>query len=477
MLESSLKTHEVVRMYSVPIRDERVEELITWYTRMLQKAVDIIWENIVWEYRSPEIFRRGGRISVELGYKVKVLRIPADRKFKKMLRDTLLTECSYAKHWIDAVIRTAYSIIESWRKRYLKGEARKVKPRIKRRFARCKITLMKVDYESKSVRITLKPGEYLEISWRGKWFSRRVEGWMVGEAILKDDRVLIPFKKSEVYSVERVVAWDSNELSLDGYSPGIGFIKVDLRYLQSLKIVYERKKAIAQSIGKRKLFEKYARREKNGEKDFINKLVKQLTTLLPNAVHVVENLEKKDLVARGRTNKERRKRNARTPWETIHRKLSEKALVVKISPRNTSRTCPRCRCVVKTQVGRVFKCPRCSLEMDRQKLASLNIYLKYTRMWGFPHGCEPNEGELWVGVTLNEWRPMTWAPMKGAPRSMKPRVDINQYETQTPYYIIVRHPNVGLGRPWESIDKALAERLLTIAEDVVEYVGRAAGFR
>ncbi|MEM1606036.1 MAG: hypothetical protein QXW41_07340 [Fervidicoccaceae archaeon] len=47
------------------------------------------------------------------------------------------------------------------------------------------------------------------------------------------------------------------------------------------------------------------------------------------------------------------------------------------------------------------------------------------RMWGFPHSCEPelDEGELWVGVTLNGWRPMTWAPMKGAPRSVKPRVD------------------------------------------------------
>jgi len=80
----------------------------------------------------------------------------------------LLAERPYAKHWVDAVIRTAYSIIESWMKRYLKGRARKVKPRIKRRFARCKITLMKVDYESKVVRITLKPGEYLEISWGRK---------------------------------------------------------------------------------------------------------------------------------------------------------------------------------------------------------------------------------------------------------------------------------------------------------------------
>ncbi|MEM1898162.1 MAG: zinc ribbon domain-containing protein [Sulfolobales archaeon] len=424
------KTREVVRMYSVPIRDERVEELVTWYTRMLQKAVDIIWENLTWEYRFPELPKRRGKISVKVGCKVKVPRIPVDRKFKKMLRNILLAECSYAKHWVDAVIRTAYSIIKSWRKRYLKGEARKVKPRIKKRFARCKITLMKVDYESRSVRITLKPSEYLEVSWKGKWFSRRVEGWMVGEMILKDDRVLIPFKKTELYSIERVVAWDSNELSLDGYSPETGFIRVDLRYLQSLKITYEKKKATVQSIGKRELFEKYAKRERNREMDFINKLVNQITTLLSNTIHVVENLEKEEMVARRRTNKERRKRNARTPWETIHRKLSEKALVVKVSPHNTSRACPRCGYVVKTRVGRVFKCPRCGLEMGRQKLASINIYLKYTRMWGFPHSNEPelDEGELWVGVTLNGWRPMTWAPMKGAPRSMKPRVDNKQHQ-------------------------------------------------
>ncbi|MEM1970592.1 MAG: zinc ribbon domain-containing protein [Sulfolobales archaeon] len=425
-----LKTREVVRMYSIPVRDERVRELITWYTRTLQRAVDTIWENIVWEYRFPELSRRGEKVSVELGYKVKVPRVPVDRKFKKMLRDSLLAECPYAKHWVDAVIRTAYSVIESWRKKYLKGEARKVKPRIKRRFARCKITLMKVDCGRKAVRIALKPGEYLEVSWSGEWFSRRVEGWRVGEAIFKDDRVLIPFKKTEVYSVERVVAWDSNELSLDGYSPEIGFIKVDLRYLQSLKIVYEKKKATAQSIGKKELFEKYAKRERNRERDYINKLVKQITTMFPNAIHVVEDLEKEDMVAKGRTSKNRRKRNARTPWETIHRKLSEKALVVKVSPHNTSRTCPRCGYVVKTRVGRVFKCPRCGLELDRQKLASVNIYLKYTKMWGFPHSCEPelDEGELWIGVILNGWRPMTRAPMKGAPRLMKPRVDIKQHQ-------------------------------------------------
>ena len=85
-------------------------------------------------------------------------------------------------------------IMENWRKRYLRGRARKIKPRIRRRFARCKTTLMKIDYQARTIRITLKPGEYLTISWRSTWFEHRVRGWTVGEAIIKDDRVVIPSK-------------------------------------------------------------------------------------------------------------------------------------------------------------------------------------------------------------------------------------------------------------------------------------------
>jgi len=56
--------------------------------------------------------------------------IPKDNGFKKLLRDTLMRDNLYASHWVDAVIRTAYSIMENWRKRYLKGKARKIKPRL-----------------------------------------------------------------------------------------------------------------------------------------------------------------------------------------------------------------------------------------------------------------------------------------------------------------------------------------------------------
>jgi putative transposase len=108
---------------------------------------------------------------------------------------------------------------------------------------------------------------------------------------------------------------------LDGYEPSIDFIHVDLRPHQSIKIVYE-EKAIAQSMGKRDLYEKYVARERSRERDSVNKLVAGLRILFPSTIHVFEDLDKEDLVNRKRVKKNRR-RNARTPWKGIHRRVSE----------------------------------------------------------------------------------------------------------------------------------------------------------
>jgi putative transposase len=387
----------------------------------------MIWDNIEWRYSFPKIVRKGKKLVVIRGLKMRVPIIPKDRVFKRRLREELMKDNPYAAHWVDAVIRTAYSIMKNWRKRYLKGRARKVKPRIRRRFAKCKTTLMKIDYQAKTIRITLRQGEYLTISWRSTWFEHRVRGWTVGEVIILDDRVVIPFKSSEEIYVRRVIGWDSNEPSLDGYEPSIGFIHVDLKPLQSMKIVYERKKAIAQSRGKRELYEKYVRRERNREKDFINKLSAGLRMLFPNSIHVFEDLDKEDLVSRKRA-KNMRKRNARTPWKRIHKRMSEVALTASVDPSNTSRECPRCGYVVETQEGQILECPRCGLKMGRHKVASINIRRRYlegkrrrkrrARMRGFPHSSEPEismKVELWVGVTPSGRSPVIWIPMKRDP--------------------------------------------------------------
>jgi putative transposase len=108
-----LKILELVRSYSVPIRDDRVSKLITWYVKALQNAIDMIWNNIEWRYCFQELVRKGKKLVVIRGLKVRIPVIPRGRAFKKRLRDMLMKDNPYAAHWVDAVIRTAYSIIES----------------------------------------------------------------------------------------------------------------------------------------------------------------------------------------------------------------------------------------------------------------------------------------------------------------------------------------------------------------------------
>jgi len=119
--------------------------------------------------------------------------IPRGRASKKRLREELMKDNPYA-----ALDRLCYqdSLLDygESEEEISEGRARKVKQRIRRRFARCKTTLIKIDYQAKTIRITLRQGEYPSISWRSTWFEHRVRDWIVGEAIIFDDRVIIPFK-------------------------------------------------------------------------------------------------------------------------------------------------------------------------------------------------------------------------------------------------------------------------------------------
>ncbi|MDT7888554.1 MAG: hypothetical protein RQ885_06215 [Desulfurococcales archaeon] len=58
-----------------------------------------------------------------------------------------------------------------------------------------------------------------------------------------------------------------------------------------------------------------------------------------------------DLVSRKRA-KKRRKRNARTSWRDIHRRMPEMALTAYVDPRNTSRECPKCGFIVEIERSR-----------------------------------------------------------------------------------------------------------------------------
>jgi len=343
---SLLVIREDVRAYSIRFEDERIKGLITWYKAMLQKAINEIWNNIKWRFDYKN-FRKDKHV------KVKVPDLPKSKEFKKKLRDKLMKYNPYASHWVDAVIRTAYSVIESWRKRYVKGRAKKRKHIVKRRFARCKSTLMKVDYKHRSIRITLKPREYVEISYEGLWFCKRVKGWRIGEVVLKDDRIIIPFKKEREYAINTEIAWDCNELTIDGFSPQLGFVHVSLKPLVTKRIIYQRKRASIQSLSKKKtkrgkkLWEKYRQREKNNCKDIERKLAIEVVRMFPNTLHVFEDLNKEGMIRRKNNSKNLRKRIARVSWINIMKEVERRGVVKKVDPYLTSKTFSRCGFIVK----------------------------------------------------------------------------------------------------------------------------------
>ena len=330
------------------------------------------------------MIKHGGRKIKKYYYAERLIPIiPKSREFKRDLRNILLENWSYASHYVDSAIKVAYSIINSWRRSYLKGRRKRNKPAVKRRFVRVKETLYV--YRDNKIRITIKPRElYLILDLSKAWFKNRVKDCELGELILKENELIITFRKefSEKNQFEST-GWDLNKCSMDGFSPKYGWIKIDLRHLYHIHRVHEIKRKRAQSKASKKhylksIVSKHGGREGNRAKDFIHKLTTELARKFPNTEHGFEDLEKQGMYnKRKRHNRDIAKQN----WKMIIQYMSYKSRVKLVNPKNTSSTCPMCGDkVMKLRKGQVVKCKRCGLILDRQLCGAINIYL---RMCGF----------------------------------------------------------------------------------------------
>ena len=365
-----------------------IEEFIYSYKHLLQKAIDIIWDNIEWierKQRNYYVIKYGER-KIKKYYYVKRLIpiIPKTREFKRSLRNSLLKDWKYASHYVDSAIKTAYSILKSWRRNYLKGRRKRSKPIVKRGFVRVKET--PYVYRGGKIRVTIKPRElYLEFDLSNAWFKNRVKGCDLGELVLKENELIITFKKpARKGSAVEYIGWDLNLYSLDGFSPKHGWIRVELGYLYHVHRVHEIKRKNAQSKASKKpalkpIVSKHGGREKNKARDFIHKLTTQLARTFPNTEHGFEDLAKQGMFKRS---KKHNRDVAKQNWKQIIQYMSYKSRVKLVNPKNTSSTCPRCGGrMMKLRKGQVVKCPKCRLTLDRQLCGAINIYLK---MRGFP---------------------------------------------------------------------------------------------
>ncbi|MEM4581574.1 MAG: hypothetical protein QW092_04330 [Candidatus Korarchaeum sp.] len=92
------------RAYSIKHKYD-VSEFLEAYRLLLQRALDEIWAEIVWKHN-----KRNPAIPNPM--------VPKSNEFKKQLRDKLMKNWGYSKHYVDSAIREAYSILKSWRRNY-----------------------------------------------------------------------------------------------------------------------------------------------------------------------------------------------------------------------------------------------------------------------------------------------------------------------------------------------------------------------
>jgi putative transposase len=333
------------------------------YRLILQRAIDEIWKNIQWTERRNKRERK--RI---------IPIVPKSNEFKRGLRNSLLIDWSYSKHYVDSAIKQAYSIMHSWRRNYMKGNGKREKPVVKKRFVRIKETLY--SYRNGKIRVSIRPyEEYLEFDISKAWFLSRAKGEM-GELILNDRYLTITFRFRRMENVRGKMAWDCNERSLDGFNPEFGWIKIDLTELFHIHRVYEiKRRRIQQRASRkpslRKVLARYSRRERNRAKDFVHKLTTLIASEFEGYVHGFENLRKEKMLSNSR---EHNRRITKSDWRAIITLMSYKSKVVILDPKNSTRRCSRCG-RINAPKGAIYEC-RCGLRMDRQLNAAVNLYLQ-----------------------------------------------------------------------------------------------------
>jgi putative transposase len=395
-----------------------ISEFLEAYRRLLQKAVDEIWAGIKWIEKHNRK-RRKRLIPV----------IPKDNNYKNhYIRNLLMEGWSYSKHYVDSAIKQAYSMLKSWRRSYLKGERRREKPVVSKRFVRIKETLYSL--RDGKIKVSIKPyEEHLEFDISKAWFLTKARGEM-GELILNEKYLTVTFRFKRRVETKWRIAWDCNEKSLDGFSPKTGWIRADLTILFHIHRVYEiKRKRLQQKASKkpslRKVLAKYSKREKNRAEDFIHKLTTHMVRKFEGYIHGFEYLSKKRML---NGSKEHNRNISKSGWKTLITLISYKSRVVLLNPRNSTRRCSRCG-MVNAPKGALYVCEKCGLRIDRHLNAAINLYLQ---MEGLPPAPKLFDELMkgWSGFTLTgEEADEGSNELKRSPRLMNPKSYVSLFKT------------------------------------------------
>ncbi|MEM0220050.1 MAG: IS200/IS605 family accessory protein TnpB-related protein, partial [Thermoproteota archaeon] len=303
---------EAVKSYRIPV--EAPKDLIEEYFKVKQRALEHIFAHV----------RFSNKVHLSIS-----------REDRRKLRDELLKNWRFSKHYVDSAINSVIGLVKSWITLYNRGKA-EGKPKITKRTVYIKSTLF--SFRDGILRISIEPRKLLKVDltkydWIPSDFDR------LGGLILAQKELIITVKKSVEPKADKWASFDVNLTNITAIIDS----KIrcyDLKELYHIHRVYEVKRRRVQKLSKikpetsKRLLEKYSKREENRAKDFMHKLttatVRELKEVRSGAIlEDLKNIKEKVLRKSKENNRKLSKWNARMFQFMLEYKLKWLGLDVK----------------------------------------------------------------------------------------------------------------------------------------------------
>jgi len=328
----------------------------------------------------------------------------------------------YAKHLVSA-FEVAGSVLKNHRRRVRKGVACRI-PYVKRLIMKAENQAYKLDRRSGIIDLPIRAGCHVELKLVVSQYHRKFlddTTLSLGSLTVLPDRVIVTFRKDapRQYTPESVLSLDTNERSLDGLFVGgdvAKAVKAEFPDVATIQLRHHdrRKRLQKKKVHDRRTSRNLCRREGTREHKRIEYRLHQVA----NSVLKFAEERKSAIVLEGlkgmrpKRSKELNRRLSMWPGRKLHQIIEYKAQwkgipVVKVDPRNSSRTCPICGRIQDSRMGAEFKCD-CGWHLDRHINASMNL-LQTAISNGMAGGLRFNPGAFQHDVMMILYDPATGA--------------------------------------------------------------------
>jgi len=293
----------------------------------------------------------------------------------------------YAKHLVSA-FEVAGSVLKNHRRRVRKGVTCRI-PYVKRLIMKAENQAYKLDRKSGVIDLPIRAGCHVELRLIVSQYHRKYLDDMalsLGSLTVLPDRVIVAFRKyaPKPFVPESALSLDTNERSLDGVFVEGDVAKAIKAEFPDIAMIQQRHHDRRRSYQKKKAHDRRTSRNlcmREGTREHYRidyRLHQVAKSVLKFAEERKSAIILEDLKGiKSKRSKELNRRLSMWPRRKLHWIIEYKAQwrgipVVKVDPRNSSRTCPICGRIKYSRMGAEFKC-ECGWHLDRHINASINL--------------------------------------------------------------------------------------------------------